>query len=144
MQQLLVPGGVFILADPAGAVAGVEVVLFAVFSCSATAPMPLVLCFQFPFSRVLVWHFGIVLIFPGSHHVVSLLHFFCSVLPISCERLQEQVRGRAMELMKVLATEGAASGRPLSLASLPVSMSVPIEDSEPADVDVIVARLGKR
>ena len=49
-----------------------------------------------------------------------------------------------MELMKVLATEGAATGRPLSLACPPVSMSVPIEDNEPADVDVIVARLGKR
>eukprot|EP01043_Picozoa_sp_COSAG02_P035953 COSAG02_NODE_2605_length_8442_cov_9.552080_10_plen_50_part_00 len=49
-----------------------------------------------------------------------------------------------MELMKVLATEGAASGRPLSLACLPVSMSVPIEGSEPADVDVIIARIGKR
>ena len=36
VQQLLVPGGLFILADPAGAVAGVEVVLFAAVSCSAT------------------------------------------------------------------------------------------------------------
>eukprot|EP01043_Picozoa_sp_COSAG02_P035954 COSAG02_NODE_2605_length_8442_cov_9.552080_11_plen_55_part_00 len=31
VQQLLVPGGVFILADPAGAVAGVEVDTFALF-----------------------------------------------------------------------------------------------------------------
>ena len=46
--------------------------------------------------------------------------------------------------MKVLAKEGAASGRPLSLACPPVSISVPIPGSAPADVDVIFARLGKR
>jgi hypothetical protein len=47
-----------------------------------------------------------------------------------------------MELMKLLAADGAKAGRPLSLACPPVSMAVPIEDSEPADVDVIIARLG--
>ena len=78
VQQLLVPGGLLILADPVGTAVGVE------------------------------------------------------------------VRGRSMELMKVLAKEGAASGRPLSLACPPVSISVPIPGSAPADVDVIFARLGKR
>ena len=46
--------------------------------------------------------------------------------------------------MKVLATEGAAAGRPLSLACPPACVSVPIEGSEAADVDVIVARVGQR
>ena len=100
VQQLLVPGGVLVLADPAGAVAGVEVQLTALFS-----------------PRAAVFYYRLALFAPSAIGFADFLfvsaqlphgsNLVASSLWRSCVWAQDKVRGRAMETSVAVECRGS-------------------------------------